>query len=249
MDFGVEVINLTKSYEKLIAVKDFSFSVKRGEILGLVGPNGAGKTTTLRAIAGIHPPTEGTIKICGADLMQQPVEAKQHLAFMPDEPRLFDYLTVEEHLQFVARIYQVQDFRARMEPLLQEFDLADKRKALPSELSRGMKQKLMIACGFIHAPDVLIFDEPLTGLDPLGIRRMKESIVKRSSEGASVILSSHLLHLVEELCDTVAIIQNGTRLAYGTVDDLKWKIAHGRGDVSLEEAFLRITTQDEKASA
>ena len=247
MDYGIEVVNLTKSYDSLVAVKDLSFSVKRGEILGLVGPNGAGKTTTLRAIAGIHPPTEGTIRICGADLQQDPVEAKRHIAFMPDEPRLFDYLTVEEHLQFVARIYQVQDFRTRMEPLLHEFDLADKRKALPAELSRGMKQKLMIACGFIHSPDVLIFDEPLTGLDPLGIRRMKESIVKRSSEGASVILSSHLLHLVEELCDSVAIIQHGTRLAYGTIDDLKWKIAHGRGDVSLEEAFLRITSE-EKAS-
>jgi ABC-2 type transport system ATP-binding protein len=248
MDYGIEVVNLTKTYDSLVAVKDFSFSVKRGEILGLVGPNGAGKTTTLRAIAGIHPPTAGQIRICGADLHDDPVEAKRHLAFMPDEPRLFDYLTVEEHLQFVARIYQVKDVRARMEPLLQEFDLADKRKALPSELSRGMKQKLMIASGFIHSPDVLIFDEPLTGLDPLGIRRMKESIVKRSADGASVILSSHLLHLVEELCDTVAIIQHGTRLAYGTIDDLKWKIAHGRGDVSLEEAFLRITSE-EKASA
>jgi ABC-2 type transport system ATP-binding protein len=247
MDYGIEVVNLTKSYDSLVAVKDFSLSVKRGEILGLVGPNGAGKTTTLRAIAGIHPPTEGTIRICGADLREDPVAAKQHLAFMPDEPRLFDYLTVEEHLQFVARIYQVKDFRSRMDPLLHEFDLADKRKALPSELSRGMKQKLMIACGFIHSPDALIFDEPLTGLDPLGIRRMKESIVQRSKDGASVILSSHLLHLVEELCDTVAIIQHGTRLAYGTIDDLKWQIAHGRGDVSLEEAFLRIT--EEKASA
>src|ERR1051325_3626186 len=213
MDFGIEVINLTKSYEKLIAVKDFSFSVKRGEILGLVGPNGAGKTTTLRAIAGIHPPTEGTIRICGADLMQQPVEAKQHLAFMPDEPRLFDYLTVEEHLQFVARIYGVAGFRERMEPPLAEMELADKRRALPAELSRGMKQKLMIACGFIHPPDVLIFDEPLTGLDPLGIRRIKESIIKRAQEGASVILSSHLLHLVEELCHTVLIINNGKRAA------------------------------------
>ncbi len=248
MDYGIEVVNLTKTYDSFVAVKDFSFAVKRGEVLGLVGPNGAGKTTTLRAIAGIHPPTEGQIRICGADLRNDPVAAKRHLAFMPDEPRLFDYLTVEEHLQFVARIYQVEGFRARMEPLLEEFDLADKRKALPAELSRGMKQKLMIACGFIHAPDVLIFDEPLTGLDPLGIRRMKESIVQRSKNGASVILSSHLLHLVEELCDTVAIIQHGTRLAYGTIDELKWKIAHGRGDVSLEEAFLRITAE-EKASA
>src|SRR5947208_2343351 len=246
MDYGIEVVNLTKVYGSFVAVKDFSFAVKRGEVLGLVGPNGAGKTTTLRAIAGIHPPTEGHIKICGADLRDDPVGAKRHIAFMPDEPRLFDYLTVEEHLQFVARIYQVQDFRARMEPLLDEFDLADKRKALPAELSRGMKQKLMIACGFIHAPDVLIFDEPLTGLDPLGIRRMKESIVRRSQAGASVILSSHLLHLVEELCGPIAVIPHGTRITYDTVDTLKWKITSGRNDLSLEDAFLKITAEEPK---
>ena len=247
MDYGIEVLNLTKNYDSLVAVKGLSFSVKRGEVLGVVGPNGAGKTTTLRAIAGIHPPTDGQIRICGADLRIDPVEAKRHLAFMPDEPRLFDYLTVEEHLLFVARLYQVADVRVRMEPLLQEFDLREKRKALPAELSRGMKQKLMIACGFIHSPDVLIFDEPLTGLDPLGIRRMKESITNRAQAGASVILSSHLLPLVEELCDTVAVIQNGALVAYGTIEELKWRIAHGRGDVSLEEAFLRIT--EVKASA
>src|SRR5437588_6434570 len=238
MDYGIEFTVLTKKYASFVAVKDFSFSVKRGEVLGLVGPNGAGKTTTLRALAGIHPPTEGSVRICGADLREAPVEAKRHLAFMPDEPRLFDYLTVEEHLQFVARIYGVADFRERMEPLLAELELLDKRRALPAELSRGMKQKLMIACGFIHAPDVLIFDEPLTGLDPLGIRRMKESISRRAKAGASVILSSHLLHLVEELCDSVLVIQRGRRVAYGTIDELKWQIAQGRGDVSLEEAFL-----------
>jgi ABC-2 type transport system ATP-binding protein len=163
---------------------------------------------------------------------------------MPDEPRLFDYLTVEEHLQFVARLYQVEGVREKIDPLLREFELADKRKALPSELSRGMKQKLMIACGFIHDPDVLIFDEPLTGLDPLGIRRMKESIVRRSQAGASVILSSHLLHLVEELCDTIAVIQHGTRIAYDTIDNLKWKITSGRNDLSLEDAFLKITAEE-----
>jgi ABC-type multidrug transport system, ATPase component len=244
MDYGIEVSGLTKRYDSLVAVKDLSFAVKRGEVLGLVGPNGAGKTTTLRALAGIHPPTEGTIRICGFDLRNDPVDAKRRLAFMPDEPRLFDYLTVEEHLQFVARLYQVTGVREKTDPLLQEFELTDKRKSLPAELSRGMKQKLMIACGFIHEPDVLIFDEPLTGLDPLGIRRMKESIVRRSKAGSSVILSSHLLHLVEELCDTVAVIQNGTRIAYDTVANLKFEIAKGRNDLSLEEAFLRITAEE-----
>ena len=244
MDYGIEVSGLTKRYDSLVAVKDLSFAVKRGEVLGLVGPNGAGKTTTLRALAGIHPPSDGTIRICGFDLRNDAVDAKRHLAFMPDEPRLFDYLTVEEHLQFVGRLYQVTGVREKMDPLLSEFELTDKRKALPAELSRGMKQKLMIACGFIHEPDVLIFDEPLTGLDPLGIRRMKESIVRRSQAGASVILSSHLLHLVEELCDTVAVIRNGTRIAYDTIDNLKFELAKGRSDLSLEEAFLRITAEE-----
>lgn len=238
---AIEVIGLSKSYGSFVAVNDFSFVVRPGEVLGLVGPNGAGKTTTLRALGGIHPPTSGQVRIGGYDITVDPVEAKRRLAFFPDEPRLFDYLTVDEHLQFSAAIYGVAGWREARETLLDEFELTGKRKALPSELSRGMKQKLMIACGFIHAPEVMIFDEPLTGLDPLGIRRMKESITRRAQAGAAAILSSHLLHLVEELCDTVAIIQSGTRIAWGTVDDLKWQIAQGRGDVSLEEAFLTMT--------
>jgi len=240
----IEVISLSKSYGDFPAVKDLSFSVKEGEILGLVGPNGAGKTTTLRAIAGIHPPSSGQIRIGGFDIREDGVEAKRRLAFFPDEPRLFDYLNVEEHMQFIGRLYAVGDFRARMEPLLVELELQDKRKAMPAELSRGMKQKLMIACGFLHQPSVMIFDEPLTGLDPLGIRRMKESIARRAKEGASIILSSHLLHLVEELCDSLLVIQNGTAVAYGPIEDLKWRVAQGRGDVSLEEAFLKITSEE-----
>jgi ABC-2 type transport system ATP-binding protein len=234
--------NIEVVYDRVILVlKGVSLAVPPGGIVALLGANGAGKTTTLRAVAGVHPPSEGQIRICGVDLRLDPVNAKRRLAFMPDEPRLFDYLTVEEHLQFVARLYQTADYRSKLDALLEEFELSDKRKALPTELSRGMKQKLMIACGFVHTPDVLIFDEPLTGLDPLGIRRMKESISLRAKAGTSVILSSHLLHLVEELCDSVLVIQRGKRVAYGTIDELKWQIAQGRGDVSLEEAFLRIT--------
>jgi ABC-2 type transport system ATP-binding protein len=238
---AIEVLGFTKKYGSLTAVSDFSFAVEPGEILGLVGPNGAGKTTTLRALAGIHPPTDGNVRICGHDVVIEAVDAKKLLAFFPDEPRLFDYLTVEEHLQFVAGIYGVKDFRPRIDPLLEEMELTEKRRALPAELSRGMKQKLMIACGFIHDPRVLIFDEPLTGLDPIAIRRMKDSISRRAQAGAAVVLSSHLLHLVEELCDSVAIIQGGQRVAYGTIEEVKWRISRG-DDVTLEEAFLRITS-------
>jgi ABC-2 type transport system ATP-binding protein len=236
VDAGIEVVGLTKNYDALVAVDSLSFSVARGQILGLVGPNGAGKTTTLRTIAGIHPATNGQVRICGIDLNVDPVTAKRRLAFMPDEPRLFDYLTAEEHLQFMARLYDTKDYRASLDSLLDEFELTDKRKALPTELSRGMKQKLMIACGFIHEPDVIILDEPLTGLDPLGIRRMKESITRRAKNGASVVLSSHLLPLVEELCDSVLIIHRGKRVAYGTISELKQQIGQG----SLEEVFMQI---------
>ena len=240
----IEVSHLTKSYDSFVAVRDISFSVSAGEVLGLVGPNGAGKTTTLRALAGIHLPTEGRVQICGKDIVEDAVDAKRHLAFFSDEPRLFDYLTVEEHLQFTAGIYGVRDAAERIGPLLDEMELGDRRKAIPSELSRGMKQKLMIACGLLHDPEVLIFDEPLTGLDPLGIRRMKESIARRAADGAAVILSSHLLHLVDELCDSIAVIQNGSLAFHGKIDQLKWQISKGPGDLSLEEAFLRITSQE-----
>jgi ABC-2 type transport system ATP-binding protein len=246
----VEVSKLTKAYGDVVAVRELSFEVQPGSILGLVGPNGAGKTTTLRALAGIHPPTDGQIRINGYDLRLDAVKAKQCLAFMPDEPRLFDYLTVEEHLQFVGRIYGVRDATAKAVPLLEEFELTDKRKSLPAELSRGMKQKMMIACGFLHDPQLMIFDEPLTGLDPLGIRRMKESITRRSKAGAAVILSSHLLHLVEELCDEVLVIQRGERVAFGTIEALKFQIAQRSGsDLTLEDAFLRITGAEETPAA
>src|ERR1043165_6610802 len=183
----IEVNALSKRYGDLTAVHDFSLTVKNGEVLGLVGPNGAGKTTTLRALAGIHPPSDGQILICDHDIVEASVEAKRHLAFFPDEPRLFDYLTVEEHLEFTAGIYRVPDYRAKFTPLLEELELEGKRKALPSELSRGMKKKLLVGSASPPAPAALFFDEPRTGLDPLGIRRMKESIVRRKKDGAAVI--------------------------------------------------------------
>ena len=237
---GIEISNLTKLYGDFTAVKGLSFSVGESEIVGLVGPNGAGKTTTLRAIAGIHPPSEGSIRVAGVNMATDPVEAKRKLAFMPDQPRLFEYLTVEEHLQFISRIYGVNGWRERADQLLAELELSDRKQSLPSELSRGMKQKLMIACGLIHHPRVLIFDEPLTGLDPLGIRRMKNTIVKRAREGASIIISSHLLHLVEELCHRIVVIHRGEKIAEGKIDELKREFSRS-SDVSLEETFIRIT--------
>src|SRR5436190_13568070 len=193
----IEVSHLTKTYGAFKAVDDFSFDVRSGEVVGLIGPNGAGKTSTLRSIVGIQAPSAGTISIGGRDIVKDAVEAKRQLAFMADEPQLFDYLTVMEHLRLTARIYRVVDVEARARRLLEELELTEKVNALPGELSRGMKQKVAIACGLLHDPAALLFDEPLTGLDPLGIRRMRDTIVSRGRNGGAVIVSSHLLHLVE----------------------------------------------------
>jgi ABC-2 type transport system ATP-binding protein len=242
----IEVDGLQKLYGDFPAVQGLSFRVGPGEVLGLVGPNGAGKTTTIRSIAGIIIPTGGRIRIAGHDLSSDPVAAKSALAFIPDEPHLFEYLTVEEHLRFVARLYRLGDVDGHIPGILEELDLSDKRRALPGELSRGMKQKLAIACGLLHNPNALLLDEPLTGLDPVGIRRMKTTIVRRAAGGAAVILSSHLLHLVEEICSRVLVMQRGRVVAYGTIAE----ILAGRPELQsrrLEDVFLALIGQEEAA--
>lgn len=235
----IEVEGLRKSYREVVAVDGLSFGVAPGEVLGLVGPNGAGKTTTLRCLAGILPPDAGRIRLGGHDLLRDAVAAKRLLAFMPDEPALFPYLTVEDHLALVARLHGVADAPARARRLLEELELSGKERALPAELSRGMKQKLVVACGLLHEPRVLVFDEPLTGIDPGGIRRMKRTIVSRAREGAAVIVSSHLLPLVEEICDRVLILSRGRCALLGTLAEVR--AVAGSHDASLEEVFLRVT--------
>jgi len=167
--------------------------------------------------------------------------AKRQLAFMADEPSLFDYLTVMEHLRLTARIYQVRDFDTRAKVLLDELQLTGKENALPSELSRGMKQKVAIACGLLHDPAALLFDEPLTGLDPLGIRRMRETIVARGRAGGAVIVSSHMLHLVQEICSRVVIIDRGKKVADGTIEQLAAQAQMAGAGSSLEQIFLQVT--------
>jgi ABC-2 type transport system ATP-binding protein len=239
------VTGLTKLYGDFTAVNDLSFAVRRGEVIGLVGPNGAGKTSTLRCLSGIIPPTRGSVRICGFDLAVDPIAAKRRLAFFPDEPRLFDYLTVNQHLEFTARIYNVADWKERSGALLEELEIAGKVDKLPSELSRGMKQKLVIACGLLHAPEVIFFDEPLTGLDPIGIRRMKNSILKRSREGAAILISSHLLHLLEEVCSHVLILKSGQKIIDGALDEVRQRFSE-TSDANLEEVFFRATGEGQE---
>src|SRR6267378_3772417 len=241
---SISVDHLRRTYGDFTAVDDLSFDVGPGEIVGLIGPNGAGKTTTLRSLAGILRPTSGRVRIDGHDLIDDPLEARRRLAFMPDEPHLFEYLTVAEHLTLVARLYGVDDFARRSAALLDELELTGKEGSLPGELSRGMRQKVVIACGLVRDATTLLFDEPLTGLDPLGIRRMRATIVARARDGAAILLSSHLLHLVEEVCTRVIIMDRGRKIADGTVAELASRADLAAAGSNLEQIFLRVTGRD-----
>jgi ABC-2 type transport system ATP-binding protein len=240
----IRVESLDKLYGDFKAVESLSFTVAPGEVLGLVGPNGAGKTTTLRSLCGIVAPTHGRVEIGGHDLKTAPVAAKAKLAFVPDEPQLFEYLTVEEHLRFIARLYGVTDAPQRIPALLTELELSEKARTLPTELSRGMRQKLAIACGLLHDPAALILDEPLTGLDPAGMRRMRATIAARARAGTAVILSSHLLQLVEELCTKLLVIHRGRCVAYGSFAEIvsERPLLAGLG---LEDVFLALTAESD----
>lgn len=240
----IEVDGLVKTYGTLHAVQGLSLTVGKGEILGLVGPNGAGKTTTLRCMTGIVPLTSGRVRIAGFDLMAQPLEAKRRLAFVPDEPRLFDYLTSWDHLIITSRLYGVADGAARAKLLLDEFELGDRRDSYPSELSRGMKQKLMVAMALLHRPEAILLDEPLTGLDPAAMRRMKTLIQTEAGSGVAVILSSHMLHLVEELCERVVVVVRGKKVLDGTLEEIR-QASPGLGrDADLEAIFMKAVEGD-----
>ena len=234
------VEGFSKTYEGTLAVQELSFHAARGEILGLVGPNGAGKTTTLRSIVGILPLQQGSVRIAGHDLKREERAAKQHLAWIPDDPQPFDSLTVHEHLRFTASLYGVADWQERAGRLLEQFELAHKREALGGELSRGMRQKLAFACAWLHAPEVVLMDEPLSGLDPRGIRSAKTAIQELAATGTAVVLSSHLLELIEELAHRILILDRGRRVFVGTLEEARATLQVPAGS-SLEEIFLAVT--------
>ena len=240
----IEVVDLIKEYEGTPAVQGLSFTVQPGEVLGLVGPNGAGKTTTMRCITGILQPTGGGVRVAGADIVRDPVEAKRHLAFIPDDPQLFDYLTIREHLLFFGRVFNVPDVADQSTRLLEELELTGKEDMLPGQLSRGMKQKVAIACGLIHRPKAVLFDEPLTGLDPVAIRRIKQTIKQLAADGSAVIISSHLLGLVEEIATSLLLLQNGKKVLHGTIAEVRASIPDLQGG-NLESIFLRATGYDQ----
>ena len=239
----IEVDDFHKAFADQVAVRGLSFRVEPGELLAIIGPNGAGKTTTMRAIAGIIPASRGRLSVAGFDVSSDPIAVKSRLAFVADDAPLFHDLTVAEHLSFYASVYRVNDASAKARRLLDEFDLSAKARTPASDLSRGMRQKLAICCAYLHDPLALLFDEPLTGLDPQGIRVFKRSMRERAARGAAIVISSHMLAMVEDLCTHVLILAGGSRRFFGPIDELRTSYDHVDAAASLEDIFFAATSR------
>jgi ABC-2 type transport system ATP-binding protein len=236
---ALELRGLRKVFAKP-AVDDLDLTVRAGELYALLGPNGAGKTTTLRMVAGLLRPDAGRISVFGVDALADPRAAKRLIAWLPDEPMLYDKLTPMEYLQFVAGLWGVsaKQARTRAEELLRWLDLWEQRNQRCDGFSRGMKQKAALAGALIHDPRLLILDEPLTGLDASVARQVKDLLQARVKAGATVILTTHILDVAERLADRIGIIQGGKLRAEGTLDELRARAGDEGG--SLEDVYLQL---------
>jgi len=239
----IRLVHLSKTYGNTVAVSDVHLHVQPGEVFGFIGPNGAGKTTTIKMMAGLLSPTKGSVYIDGVDMAKDPVRAKLKIGLIPDRPFLYEKLTALEFLQFTAGLYHVgkQAFAEKSRELLGRFSLSDRANELIEAFSHGMKQRLIMCAALLHEPQVLIVDEPMVGLDPRGIKMVKELFRTLAQNGTTVFMSTHTLRLAEEVCDRIAIIHKGTLMAIGTLQDLQQHIQNG--DADLEQVFFEITQE------
>ena len=245
---ALEIRGLLKQFGGTWAVDKLDLTVPCGEFHALLGPNGAGKTTTLRIVAGLTPADAGSVRVLGHDIATEPLEAKRVLAFLPDDPLLYGRLDAWEYLEFVAGLWRIdpQAARATAQALLATLDLLDKAGARIEGYSRGMRQKLALAGALIHDPEVMILDEPLTGLDAAAARQVKDILRGRVRDGKTVILTTHILEVAERLAERISIIARGRIVAQGTLGELR--ASAGRGD-TLEDVFLEITAGGAGADA
>ncbi len=250
----IDCQNLTRKFGAFTAVDNMNFQVAAGELFGFLGPNGAGKTTTIKMITGLLHPTSGTAIVGGFDIQKQPLQAKKIFGYIPDNPFLYEKLSGREFLNLMADLYSVthRDRNKRVDDLLQLFELQDKGDALIQGYSRGMRQKIALAGALIHAPKIVILDEPTVGLDPKGARTMKDILRELCRRGTTVFVSTHILEIAERMCDRVAIVNRGKMIALGTMDELRaaapvTAAANGLAPgspaavKSLEDIFLELT--------
>ncbi len=235
----LKIKNVTKKYGKKEAIKDISFEVNNGEIFGFIGHNGAGKTTLIKAIVGIHDFEKGDIFINNISIKDEAVKCKKMISYVPDSPDIYEYLTGIDYLNFIADIYEVSSEKRKelIEKYATSFEIISNLGDIISSYSHGMKQKLVIISALIREPQLLILDEPFVGLDPKSSRTLKDIMKELCEKGVSIFFSSHVLEVVEKLCDRIAIIKNGNLITVGKTSVIK-------GNKDLEEVFLELT--DEK---
>ncbi|KRQ87259.1 putative ABC transporter ATP-binding protein YxlF [Caloramator mitchellensis] len=241
----IEINNLSKTYAKgkVKAVNNLNLSVKQGEIFGFLGPNGAGKTTTIKMITGILRPDDGRIRINGIDVVKEPIRAKMHIGFVPDNPEIFNRLTGMEYLNFIADIYDIDNQQRydKINELAESFEIKDALNSSIGSYSHGMKQKLIIIGALIHNPSVWILDEPLVGLDPKAAFVLKDMMRRHANEGNTVFFSTHIMEVAEKVCDRIGIIKKGEIIFTGTIDELRQA---SKEEESLENLFLELVENE-----
>lgn len=243
---SIHIHKVTKCYGRMRAVDDISLEVRAGEVFAFLGPNGAGKTTTIKILAGLLTPDDGTIEICGHPMESDALAAKACLAYVPDQPFLYEKLTAREFFRFVGQMYSLssQTIEARSRCYMDRLGINGFADQLAEGYSHGMKQKVVLAAALIHEPQVLIVDEPMVGLDPAGMRTVKQLFRERADEGRCVFMSTHTLDIAESIADRIAIINQGRIVAYGTLAELKARAAR---EHRLEDIFLDLTTPKDGA--
>ena len=238
---AIDVSHLTKTYGPTIALRDVSLTVNPGEVRGLLGPNGSGKSSLMKTIMGLTKPSYGTIQVLGHDVRITPMEIKKIVGYVPESPRLYEFLTATEYLDFIADVRGLPyvEKKERISRFVDALDLEGKQGDMISSYSQGMKQKVAIIGALLHRPRVLLMDEPLNGLDPKSARLVKELIHGLAREGVSVVFSTHILEIAEAICDKLTILQSGRILAEGTSKDLR--DSAGLPGSGLEDVFLKLT--------
>lgn len=236
----IELMEVTKVYKGGVkAVDNLNLSVNSGELFGFIGPNGAGKTTTIKMMVGLLEPTSGSVKIDGYDVKTNPLDVKKRIAYVPDDPNVYEKLTGLEYLNFIADVYNVPSTvrKERMERLLNVFEMTSSVGSLIESYSHGMRQKIILIGALLHDPSVWILDEPMVGLDPRAAFELKTMMREHCEQGHTVFFSTHVLEVAEKLCDRIGIIDKGHLIACGTLDELR----HGQQNESLEQLFLQLT--------
>jgi ABC-2 type transport system ATP-binding protein len=240
----IELNEVTKRFGAKIAVNNLSLQIQPGELFAFLGPNGAGKTTTIKLMCGLLFPTSGSVRVGGFDIRRQGDEARRLLSFVPDQPYLYEKLTGREFLQFIADMYGLarDHGRRRIEAMIELFGLSDFVDDLTERYSHGMKQRTVFASALLHEPRVLIIDEPTVGLDPHGVRMLKDLLRAEANRGVTIFLSTHSLEIVQEIADRIGIVDHGELVSCGTIAALRKEAAL---DGSLEEVFLKLTEESE----